>query len=444
MSQVNIARGMRDFLPETMRRRRWVIGRVRSVFERYGFAPLETPALERLETLTGKYGEEGDRLLFRVLKRGRAASSGQADMGLRYDLTVPLARVVAMNRSLPMPFRRYQVQPVWRADRPQRGRYREFMQCDVDTVGSTSPLSDAECLAVVNDSLGALGFESFTIRLNHREVLSAMVERAFGTASLSQATEASILVTLDKLDKIGRSGVARELSARGATEGSIARLWQMLDQLEAPSSTEHRLEAAALALPERAWPALENLGHILSLTCSLGVSEDRLSFDPTLARGLDYYTGAVFETVITKPAMGSLSGGGRYDHLVGMFLGKDIPAVGVSLGLERILAVMDELHMFPPVSSEASVFVAALDAGLLDSASRLAAKLRAAGIPCVMAPEALRAKKLFKRANQMNVPFVAFIGPDESTLGRASLKRLSDGRQWTATAQELLSIILQT
>lgn len=436
MAKVHLARGMRDFLPQDMRRRRWVLERVRDVFERFGFEPLETPALERLDTLLGKYGEEGDRLLFRVLRRGEGAASGESDLGLRYDLTVPLARVAAMNQDLPLPFRRYQVQPVWRADRPQRGRFREFLQCDVDVLGTTSPVADAECVAVVDRALTELGFRAFRIRLNHREIL-----RHLAAAAGAGDREGPVLVALDKLDKIGRDGVTTELVERGVSAAGAARLWDLLDQVPEGTPSADGLDALARVLPESAGSAIENLRAILACAAALGVPEDHVAFDPTLARGLDYYTGAVFETVVVEPRIGSLSGGGRYDGLVGMFSGREVPAVGVSLGIERILTVMEELDMFPPVAGGPRVLVAAMDDPQVPAALQAAAALRAGGVPVAVAPEAAKFKKVMRQADQRAVPFVLLVGPDEAAAGTATLKRLSDGQQWTGAPEALLAVL---
>lgn len=460
MPEVNLARGMRDFLPEVMRRRQWVMDLVRGVFERYGFEPLETPAMERMETLAGKYGDEGERLLFRVLKRGEGGHEGETDLGLRYDLTVPLARVMAMNQQIPLPFRRYQMQPVWRADRPQRGRFREFLQCDVDICGTSSSVADAECIAVVYDVLNALGFKSFSIRVNHRKLLCALVE-ILGDPSVR---ETDVLVSLDKLDKIGRSGVTQELQTRGIGAGACERLWEVLDLVDPSAPPEEALRAIAPALPEQGQEALTNLREIFENARSLGVPEDSFRFDPTLARGLDYYTGAVFETETLEPRIGSLSGGGRYDRLVGIFLGKPLPSVGVSLGLERIITVMDELGMFPEQRCPVKVWIAALDSPERASTAQipeqflgrdptlperhaaleLAALLRKHGISCWVSPEPLKARKLFRQAEQRGVEFVACIGSKEAGDHVTSLKRMRDSQQWTLAPGQLIAIIQES
>ncbi|MBN1336387.1 MAG: histidine--tRNA ligase [Deltaproteobacteria bacterium] len=433
MQKALIARGMRDFLPEAMRRRRRVIEILSAVFERFGFEPVETPALERLETLEGKYGEESDRLIYRVLKRGQGGEEGESDLGLRYDLTVPLARLVAMNPDLPLPFRRWQIQPVWRADRPQRGRYREFLQCDVDVVGSSSPVADAECIAVVDAALTALDLGEFEIRVNHRRVLRAMAD-VTGVGH----KETDVLVALDKIERVGREGVDAEWAARGLPPRATARLWALLDLAPAAARPLDALAALEPALSEEGRAAVRDLERILHLVGALGVPEARIRFDPTLARGLDYYTGAVFETVVVAPRIGSLSGGGRYDRLVGTFLGRDIPAVGVSLGLERILAVIEEAGTLGGPTAPARVLVAALDDACLPAALEASARFRAAGQSTWVAPEPLPMKKALRQADRRRIPFAAVVGPDEAAAGTTFLRRMADGAQWVLPAADLL------
>jgi histidyl-tRNA synthetase len=348
---------MRDFLPDDVRRREYVIGIIKRVYERYGFEPLETPAVENIDTLLGKYGEEGNQLIFKILKRGEHEATGQADLALRYDLTVPLARVVAQYQSrLPRVFKRYQIQPVWRADRPARGRFREFYQCDVDSLGSTSPAVEAELCAAVSDALIALGFNDFVIRINHRELLTAILGRA-GVATHQQS---DALIALDKLDKIGPQGVDGELANRGIEEQARNALLQVFlrETNEADALTR---VAAFVAAMKRDSARLPNLQTIVGLAAQTNAA-GKLRFDPSLARGLSYYTGAIMEINVADLA-GSLGGGGRYDNLVGMFLGQNIPACGFSLGLERILVVMTERNMFPPTlaTTPADVMIAAFD-----------------------------------------------------------------------------------
>src|SRR3954471_16210880 len=362
------ARGMRDFLPEDVRRRQYVIDIVRRGYERYGFEPLETPALENIETLTGKYGEEGNQLIFKVLKRGEGASSGEADLALRYDLTVPLARVVADNRGkLPRFFKRYQIQPVWRADRPARGRFREFYQCDVDAIGSTSPVVEVEMIAAVCDVLQALGFSDFVVQINHRELLTALLS----SAGIDASKHGDALVAIDKLDKIGADGVAADMLARGIARESAEAA------LEKSQAAAGNLSREFFAFAPAGAAAAANLAEIVRL-CENTAAAGRLRFTPRLARGLSYYTGAIME--IAVEGIGSLGGGGRYDGLIGMFAGEQIPACGFSLGLERILVVMGERGMFPAdvEASGPDVLVTIFVDGSAAASLSVAMELRAA------------------------------------------------------------------
>src|SRR3954469_15832368 len=367
--------GTRDFLPDDIRRRQYVIGVIREVFEKYGFEPLETPAFENIETLTGKYGDEGNQLIFKILKRGEHEKSGEADLALRYDLTVPLARVVAeYQNALPTLFKRYQIQPVWRADRPARGRFREFYQCDIDAIGTTSPVVEAEILGAVSEILVALGFNDFAIRLNHRHVLTALLD----AAGVPAAAHGDALVALDKLDKIGAEGVTKEFAARGIPEeaGGKALTLFVAGAAEAPGEAAGQSLARLRAILGE-HEGVANLEAIVALADSTA-SAGRIRVDPSLARGLSYYTGAIME--IAVDGIGSLGGGGRYDNLIGMFLGRDVPACGFSLGLERIVVVMTERGMFPAsvVGGGVDVVVTFMDDDSRAEALRLATQLRAA------------------------------------------------------------------
>lgn len=409
---VNRARGMRDLLPEDMIPRLHVLDTVRAVFARHGFDPLETPAMERIETLTGKYGDEGSQLIFKVLKRGEAGKRGEVGLGLRYDLTVPLARVVAMHPQLQMPFKRYQIQPVWRADRPQRGRFREFTQCDVDIVGTESRLAEAECLNVVHAALTALGFEDFTIRLNDRRMLKAMVD-AIGAG----AQEIPVIVTLDKLDKIGRDGVRKELQDRlGLRSDAVDQLFGMLDGADIPG-----MEAVEAELEQiRTWA-----GH-------MGTPADRIKLDRGLARGLDYYTGPVFETVLNDGAIGSVSGGGRYDGLVGMFSGRTVPAVGVSLGIDRLLVLMEERGLLPAQRSLTQVWVTIFSTDTMDASLQAATQFRAAGLATEVTMDRVgKIGKQLRTADRRGARWAIIIGPDEAAAGQVQLKDLQEKSQQT-------------
>ena len=407
----NPARGMRDFLPEDVRRRQYVIGVIADVYQRYGFEPLETPAVENIETLMGKYGEEGDRLIFRILKRGEDGKSGEADLALRYDLTVPLARVVAQYRAqLPKFFKRYQVQPVWRADRPQKGRFREFYQCDVDAIGSTSLLIEADLLSAAAEVLTRLGFENFRIRLNHRKTLSAVLTGA----GISPAQHSTALVALDKLDKTSAEVVEAELAERGIDKNAASA---MLSRLKAGLTDDVDVEGA------------NDLREIVRL-CEHTPAAGRIQIDLSLARGLSYYTGSIFEIAVPDLA-GSLGGGGRYDELVGMFLGQHVPACGISLGLERILVVMGERAMFPATltATSADVMVTIWNANGAGDAIRLAGELRAAGLRVDLYPEADKIGKQFKYADARGIRFVTILGETEAERGDVAVKNLKTGEQ---------------
>ena len=429
---VNRASGTRDLLPETMIRRLSVIETVHGVFARFGFLPLETPAIERIETLMGKYGTEGDQLIYKILKRGEGGTRGEVDLALRYDLTVPLARVVAMNPGLSMPFKRYQIQPVWRADRPQKGRFREFYQCDVDTVGCEEMWADAEALAVVDSALRALGFTGFTIKLNHRALLRALVEEV-GAGE----RETGVLVAIDKLDKIGKKGVTAELERCGLDSVAIERLWSLID-LDGPQG----LALIRAQLPS-ASQALSQLQEVLDYAAAMGVPSGTIRFDPTLARGLSYYTGPVFEVVVEEPAIGSIAGGGRYDSLIGIFGKKSIPAVGVSLGLERILVVMEELGMFGALpTATTQVLVTVFNDSSRTLALQQATALRQAGVNAevwMKAPGKLA--KQFKYANKAGIARVLTCGPKEQEAGHVTLKHMESGEQWTGPLDQAISRI---
>ena len=424
---------MRDFLPEDVRRREYVIDVIARVFQRYGFEPLETPAVENLATLVGKYGEEGSKLIFKILKRGEHEKTGEADLALRYDLTVPLARVMAQHQSkLPRLFRRYQIQPVWRADRPARGRFREFYQCDADLLGSTSPVVEAELCTAVSDVLTELGFGDFVIRLNDRRVLTALL----GGAGVGAALHGPALVALDKLDKIGADGVAGELAERGIGSEASAALLSCFNAQGGGDPAAHSCNDELDRLgghirDESGQAALENLRAIVRLVGGTRAA-GRMRVDPSLARGLSYYTGAIMEVAVTDLA-GSLGGGGRYDNLIGMFSGQDIPACGFALGLERILLVMTERGMFPPglARSPADVMVAMFDGATAPHALRVADQMRACGLRVLVYPDAEKLGKQIKYADGRGVPFVALLGEDEIKAGTVTVKDLAAQTQHT-------------
>jgi histidyl-tRNA synthetase len=433
-------RGTRDFLPSELLGRRRILEIIEEAYRRYGFQPLETPAIEYLEILTGK-SEENDKLIYEIKRaRGEEEESAEAAIALRYDLTVPLARVVAQYGSeLPRPFKRYQIQPVWRADRPQprQGRFREFVQCDADIVGTTSLLADAEIVALTYEVLRDLGFEKFRIRLSSRKFLKGLVQAATGDESKFFA----FCRAIDKLDKIGWDGVERELS-----------------QVEInPLTTRHLLESvtSALAEPENISEALAlfpgapdaqaGLAEIESVyvhAVELGVDRNVILCDPTLARGLDYYTGPIFESVCTDlPHLGSLSGGGRYDGLVGTFSKESIPAVGTTLGLDRIQTALTQLDKFKAEPSTTQVLVARFDADGMSECSKIAAELRRAGLRVEIWYDDDRVKKQFAYADKQAIPFVVIAGPDERVRGSVALKNLRRAEQKDVPRAELADTI---
>ena len=397
--KVHPARGMRDFLPEDVRKREYVIGVIKKVYERYGFEPLETPAAENLETLIGKYGEEGNQLIFKILRRGIHAASGDSDLALRYDLTVPLARVFAQyHGKLPKFFKRYQIQPVWRADKPGRGRFREFYQCDVDVIGSRSMIAEAELISTQYEALKELGFNDFVVRLNHRKVLTGILH----ATGIPIEKHVTALIALDKLDKIGEEGVIREFEERDVLSGDAGRnLMQLFMEIsfeivnDAYNRTQiyseygmaasesfamnvkilDRLERF-IGRQEIGQSGIDDLKQILNFMSTSEVLS-KVEISPSLARGLSYYTGAIME-IQAKDLPGSLGGGGRYDNLIGMFLGHAVPACGFSLGLERILVLMSEKSMFPPelLRDPVDVLIAVSNEHLIPTAMLIANDLR--------------------------------------------------------------------
>jgi histidyl-tRNA synthetase len=438
-NNVQPARGTRDFLPADVRRREYVIGVVRDVYERYGFEPLETPAFENIETLLGKYGEEGNKLIFKILKRGEHEGSGEADLALRYDLTVPLARVIAQYQNeLPKFFKRYQIQPVWRADRPARGRFREFYQCDIDAIGSTSAIVEAELLGAVAEVMTRLGFQDFVVRLNHRRLLSAILEQS----GLPREQHGEALISIDKLDKLAREQVMLDMVARGIDRQAAIRC---LDVFTQPRTSDNSalLESleSSLSTHDEGARAVSEVKELLQL-CETTAAAGRIRLDLSLARGLSYYTAAIMEVAVPDLA-GSLGGGGRYDNLIGMFLGRDVPACGFSLGLERIIVVMSERKMFPDSVEHGAVDVMVTlwnDKSRADALA-LAADLRRAGLRVEVYPEADKLGKQFKYASTRNVPFVTIVGDEERTRGEVTIKDLRTGGQLSTPRTEAAAVL---
>jgi len=437
---------MRDFLPAEVKAREKVLSTVRGVFESYGFAPLETPAIERLEILQGKYGEEGDRLIFKIAQRGAKATE-EAGLALRYDLTVPLARVVAEygDRTGKI-FKRYQVAPVWRADRPGRGRFREFYQCDVDVVGPEFGLADAETILVLTDALAALGLKGFEVRLNSRKVLRGLIE-SYG---IDPARETDVLVALDKFDKIGEAGVAEELRERG-----LAAATPMLAGVSGP---EEELRNR-LGTSEVGRSGLDEVDRLIDLVGPL-VNDGAVTFSPVLARGLSYYTGPIFEIYVPegllkgpdqnpegplkgpdqkKGSTSAISSGGRYDGLVGMFAGRSIPAVGGSLGIERIIPLVSRAE--EGVVSPAKVFLAVWDAAARPGALATASALRAAGIPTEVYLGGERMGEQLGYASSRGIPYAVLRGPKEKEQGVVTLRDLQTREQTAVPEGDLIAAL---
>ncbi|MBL7473172.1 histidine--tRNA ligase [Robertkochia sediminum] len=446
-----IPKGTRDFTPEEVTKRNYITGIIKTQFQRYGFQPIETPSFENSDTLLGKYGDEGDRLIFRILNSGdflrkakpdhlenrdsNAMASDISEKALRYDLTVPFARYVVMHQNeIDLPFKRYQIQPVWRADRPQKGRFREFYQCDADVVGSNSLWQEVEFVKLYDAVFHELGLKGVTIKINNRKVLAGLAEIIGAADKLIDFT-----VALDKLDKIGEEGVKKEMLEKGLSEQAIERI-QPLFAFE--GSNEERLDQleAMLKTSEEGMKGVEELRFIFSNVSALGVLAANLEVDVTLARGLNYYTGAIFEVGAPEGvAMGSIGGGGRYDDLTGIFGLKGVSGVGISFGLDRIYLVLEELGLFPESVTE-NTRVLILNFGEAEAfyGMELLQQLRNKGINAELYPDAAKMKKQMNYANKRNIPYVVLAGTQEMNDATYTLKNMSNGEQDTLKQQELL------
>ncbi|WP_312766058.1 histidine--tRNA ligase [Epilithonimonas sp.] len=449
----SLAKGTRDFTAKEVSRRKYIINILQKNFELFGFQPLETPSFENLSTLTGKYGEEGDRLIFKILNSGDYASktneedwtnknsqkliSQISEKALRYDLTVPFARFVAMNQGqLAFPFKRYQIQPVWRADRPQKGRFREFYQCDADVVGSTSLWQEVELLQLYFKSFKDLKL-SVSVHINNRKILSGIAEYAGIADKLIDFT-----VALDKLDKIGKDGVTKEMLEKGISEEAIEKLDFLFNQTDDALENLLNLKEKFQG-NETGQKGVEELEFVIKNALNLGIDSQSLVFDITLARGLDYYTGAIFEVKADKVAMGSIGGGGRYDNLTEVFGVKDIPGIGISFGLDRIYLVMEELGIFPG-DSEVKVEYLFANYGEKESieALKLISELRDKNISAELYPEASKLKKQFTYAEKKGIENLVFLGEQEIKDQTVTIKNLVSGEQKTLKIEEFLKIKL--
>ena len=428
--QPRVLRGFRDYLPAVMAPRERMVARVCAVFQQFGFMPLATPCLEYADILLGKYGEDAEMLLYRF------ADNGGRDVCLRYDLTVPLARVVAQYPDLPRPFKRYQIAPVWRAEKPGRGRFREFVQCDVDIVGTESLAADAECVQVDNAVMAALGVTDFRIRLNNRKVLSGLAALAGG---VDKGRMRAVFRTIDKLDKQGEQAVRDMLvSQNGLSEDHADRVMAFL-KIEGDNA--ERLDRATQIMDgvETAQEGLAELRQVVELAEAGGVPAERLAVDLSVARGLDYYTGTVFETILGElPAVGSVMSGGRYDDLISMFTGKDLPAVGISVGLDRLLAALQELGKVDASAGTADVYVTVFDAEGRPEATRLAGELRAVGLCVELSFTSGKLGKQFKQADRLGARLALVLGPDERSSGQVAVKDLTSGNQETVPREEIV------
>ena len=450
-NKTSIVKGTRDFGPQEMAKRNYIFNTIRSVYELYGFQQIETPAMETLGTLMGKYGEEGDKLLFKVLNSGDYLSKVADDellernalrlaaklceKGLRYDLTVPFARYVVMHREeLQLPFKRYQVQPVWRADRPQKGRYREFYQFDGDVVGSDSLLNEVELMQIVDTVFSRFGVR-VAIKINNRKILTGIAE-VIGAADKI----VDITVAIDKLDKIGIDNVNAELREDGLSDEQIEKL-QPIIMLEGTNDEKLNTIASVLKDSETGLKGVDETRYILDTLKTLQLANE-MQLDLTLARGLNYYTGAIFEVKALDTPMGSISGGGRYDNLTGIFGMPGLSGVGISFGVDRIYDVLNALDLYPADSLQTSQLLF-INFGERETAYCLpfVAKARAAGIRTEMFPDAAKMKKQMAYANAKQIPFVALAGENEMNAQKLTLKNMTSGEQQLVTIEELINII---
>ena len=443
----SIPKGTRDFLPMEMARRNYIFDTIRSVFRTFAFEPIETPSLENLSTLMGKYGEEGDKLLFKVLNSGdfmegvdfnqdyHKVAPQICERGLRYDLTVPFARFVVQHRDqVQLPFRRYQLQPVWRADRPQKGRYREFYQCDADMIGSTSLLNELELVQMIDMVFGKLGI-NVCVKINNRKVLAGIAEMIGAPDKLVDIT-----VAIDKLDKIGLDNVRAELAERGLTPEQITALDPVFSLNGSATEKIQQLKAlfANIEVGMAGAIELEELFGMIQ-ACNM---KAQVELDLTLARGLNYYTGAIFEVKAMDVQIGSICGGGRYDNLTGIFGMPGVSGVGISFGADRIYDVLTELDSWPQ-GLEQAARVLFINFGPTEQAAciAIAARLRAAGISTLIYPDAAKMKKQMDYANRKQVPFVAFVGESEIKDGTVTLKNMTDGTQQTLSVDALIDTL---
>ena len=447
-----IPKGTRDFGPNEMARRNYIFNTIREVYALYGFRQIETPAMENLGTLMGKYGEEGDKLLFKILNSGNFMNGITAqeieeasparlatqlcDRGLRYDLTVPFARFVVQHREeLQLPFKRFQIQPVWRADRPQKGRYREFYQCDADVVGSASLINEVELMQIVDEVFTRLNIR-VAIKINNRKILSGIAEIIGAPEKITDIT-----VAIDKLDKIGLDKVNEELQAGGLSAEAVEKLQPIL-QMSGSNEEKIATMRSVLAESETGLLGVDEVAFVLDALKGSGL-RNVIELDLTLARGLNYYTGCIFEVKALDVQIGSITGGGRYDNLTGIFGLPGLSGVGISFGADRIYDVLEQLQLFPEASAMGGVRLLFINFGEREAAHclRLAAEARRAGIATEVYPDSTKMKKQMSYANALQVPFVALVGETEMAEGTVTLKNMQTGEQQSVTLQQLIEIV---
>jgi len=446
----SVPKGTRDFSPAEMAKRNYIFDTIKSVFRKYGYQQIETPAMENLSTLMGKYGDEGDKLIFKILNSGDYLSKVEAgkltthnsqlitseisEKALRYDLTVPFARYVVMHQNdITFPFKRFQVQPVWRADRPQRGRYREFYQCDADVVGSDSLLNEAEFVLIYDEALSKLGLKDFTIKLNNRKILSGIAEVIDKNDNIVDLT-----VAIDKIDKIGLDGVIRELLEKGFTEADIEKIKPVI-LLEGSNAVKLESLRRALKDSTTGLKGCDEIQTVLDYIANCPLKTANLELDITLARGLNYYTGAIFEVKTNEVQMGSIGGGGRYDDLTGMFGLKGLTGVGISFGADRIYDVMEELNLFPEATNQSTqVLICVFDAEGEKYAFPLLQQLRDNNINSELYPAGTKIKKQLDYANSKQIPYTIVIGSDEMQSGLLAFKDMGSGVQEKLTAEDII------
>lgn len=445
----SLPKGTRDFGPEQMFKRNYILDTIKVVFQKYGFLPLETPAMENLSVLTGKYGDEGDQLLYRVLNSGdflskttaddyaagaKSLTSKIAEKGLKYDLTVPFARHVVMNQhNIAFPFKRFQIQPVWRADRPQRGRYREFYQCDADVIGTNSLICEAELMCIVHEVFSAFNFKDFKVSLSSRKVLE-------GIAEICEVADqfAAFCTVLDKLDKIGEEKVSEELIKLGVSAANCTDLFTVLNAEKEPLA----ILKTYLKDSEVGLVGIAEVETTFDHMASLGLQKHQVVFDPSLARGLSYYTGVIYEVKPTSIKMGTITAGGRYDDLTGIFGLKDMSGVGISFGIDRIFDTLEELKLYPETAVQSTkVLITNFDKASEKIALDLLSQLRASEISAEIYPDSAKLKKQMTYANNKGIPFVLMVGSQEIEQNSFTLKNMSSGEQQNYSPEQLMKAL---